>query len=180
MEILSSLNLNPNDGLKEAAHKLLLYVSKGSLSSYHALLQYAIASFLYKNYFDVWVEKNFSGNIVSDVYAEHPIGRIIIEVETGFVPQICIKDPLEYLITKILYKASRYSIFSDKFFIALPEHIEVPTDIINNKEFLKRSIKKCGRLFNWSYFNHNIFKIDGILKVYLNPVRVVPNSLLYG
>ena len=179
MEILSSLNLNPTDGLKEAAHKLLLYVSKGSLSSYHALLQYAIASFLYKNYFDVWVERNHSGNIVSDIYAEHPTGRIIIEVETGFIPQECIKNPLEYLVTKFLYKASKYSAFSDKFFVALPEHIEVPTDIIDNKKLLKRSIKKCGYLFNWNHRKCDVFKINGILKIYLNPVRIDPVSLLY-
>ncbi len=179
LEILSSLNLDHTDGLKEAAHKLLLYVSKGSLSSYHALLQYAVASFLYKNYFDVWVERNHSGNIVSDIYAEHPAGRIIIEVETGFIPRECIKNPLEYLVAKFLYKASKYSTFSDKFFVALPEHIEIPTDVIDNKKFIERSIKRCGYLFNWNHREYSTFKINGILKIYFNPIRIDPLSLLY-
>ena len=177
--ILSSLNLNPADGLREAAQRLLFLVDRKSLSSYHAILQYAVASFLYKRYFDVWVEKPLSQGLISDVYAEYPSGKVVIEIETGFIAKSCVDNPLYYLLAKFLYKASHYSAFSDKFFVALPEHIHVPTNIINNKEVLKDSIRKCGHLFRLNWPKEYFHRIDGILKVYLNPVKVTPDPQIW-
>ncbi len=163
-----------SDGLQEILFKLSLLTDKRSLSSYHALIQYVLALNLHKKGYDVWVEKPLPEGLKADVYAEHPLGSVIIEVETGYIPKSCIERPLSFLIGKIVHKALLYSKYSDKFFIALPAYISLPNELIYNKVKAFKiylSVKDC---FSSAPLLRR-FKLDSLIKVYTDSLKVVPD-----
>jgi hypothetical protein len=170
--------VNPEDGLNEALYKLDSLIKRGSLSFYHALLQYILVLLLYERGYDIWVEKDLPGGLVADLYAEHPLGNVIIEVETGYIPPRCIEEPMSYLMAKIVYKALLYSKFSDLFFVAVPAYISLPQEALDNRDFLLENFLKLKYCFKNS-IDVKDFKISGILKIFVDKLNITPDPDLW-
>ncbi len=126
LERLLGVTFNDSNGISRVLDVLDLEVSRGGIARYHAILQFIVALDLYKRGFDVSVEEPVDGGFKADVYAECPTGRVIVEIETGYIPPDRIHGLEEFLDAKIAFKAIAYSIYADLFILATPSHIRLP------------------------------------------------------
>lgn len=126
LQLMGLNRFNGFNGLSRVLDILNLEVSRGGIAKYHALLQFIIALDLYRRGFDVSVEEPVDGGLKADVYAESPEGRVIVEVETGYVPPDRIYSLEDFLRFKIAFKAIAYSAHADLFIVATPSHITLP------------------------------------------------------
>ncbi len=124
------------NGLSRVLDVLDFEVSRGGIARYHAILQFIVALDLHRRGFDVSVEEPVDGGFKADVYAEGPAGRVIVEVETGYVPPDRILDLEEFLEAKIAFKAIAYSAYTDLFIVATPSHINmfIPRELLKPME----------------------------------------------
>jgi hypothetical protein len=171
----STITSNFN-GLSEVLDKLDFEVSRGGIARYHAILQFIVALDLHRRGFDVSVEEPVDGVFKADVYAESPLGRVIVEVETGYVPPDRIHSLEEFLEAKMVFKAVAYSAYTDVFMIATPNHIKMPvprellipvedrdeSDIMAIRELALRYDKSKASRILW---RAHLSRLDGIAYV---------------
>lgn len=114
------------NGLSKVVERLDHEVSRGALARYHAILQLIMAVKLHKMGFDVSVEEDLPSGFRADVYGEGPCCTIVVEVETGYVPQEWLLRPEEFMMYRLAYKATAYSGDADIFIPAFPGHYRIP------------------------------------------------------
>lgn len=121
------------------ALKLYDLNKKRSISINHSVMEILVAAHLMEEgYSDIDVESPV-GNIVADVVAIKNSERTIVEIETGFTPAEHSADPVEYLRARIIGKAARYSIHSDRFILAFPIYYLPPMPLALLKDPFERS-----------------------------------------
>jgi hypothetical protein len=91
----------------------------------HSAMELVCAKYLILAGYHVDLEQNLNG-ISCDIYASKGFGKLIIEVETGFVPPEHALDPSTYTKARIASKITRYSGFAEKFGLAAPPHFAMP------------------------------------------------------
>lgn len=99
--------------------------------------------------------------------------RVIVEVETGYVPPEHALDPDNFCRARVVSKIARYSIHSDKFYLAAPPTylMEIPTFILlPPEERSGRELARWKSLLDVYYTNPSIplevlrrAKLDGVL-----------------
>ncbi|MEM0365577.1 MAG: hypothetical protein QXR02_01440 [Acidilobaceae archaeon] len=125
VEISTRLKLNSHNGLSTVFERLYEEVSRGAIARYHALLQLIVAIDLHLRGFDVRVEEELPTGFKADVYAESPCCSVIVEVETGYIPQEWILRLEDFIASRVAFKAVAYSIDSDIFILAIPSHLRL-------------------------------------------------------
>jgi hypothetical protein len=81
----------------------------------HSALELVCARGLIKQGYEVKVEHKLDRNLVCDVMGVRSDGRLIVEIETGFIPPEAALEPSAYARRRIASKIARYSRFADKF-----------------------------------------------------------------
>lgn len=125
-ELASKLGIELYNGLAKVVERLDYEVSRGALARYHAILQLLAAAKLHSKGFDVSVEEDLPSGFRADVYGEGPCCSVVIEVETGYVPQEWLLRPEEFMMYRLAYKAAAYSGDVSVFIAAFPSHFRVP------------------------------------------------------
>jgi len=127
-------------GESEKTRKVLIKLSeklkklreKGLVKINHSVLELACAKYYYKLGYEVDVEYPVDG-LSCDVIGMRGDGRLIVEVETGFVPPEGALAPTEYTVARISSKIARYSQFAHKFALGTPPFNVLPIPRIFTK-----------------------------------------------
>jgi len=117
--------------LKNLTAQLINMAKKKLIKSNHTIMELIIAAFLIKRDFDIYIEKYLDEDLICDIYAEKNGIKLIVEVETGFVPPSNSLDPILYRAVREISKVVRYSKYSNYFALATP-----PYHILQLPEFL--------------------------------------------
>lgn len=132
------------------------------------------AHLLEDGYDDVDVESPV-GNVIADVVGTKNDRRTIVEIETGFTPADHSVDPVEYLRARIVSKAARYSVHSDRFILAFPIYYIPPIPLTLLKDPSERSDKEIqglSEIINLYYKNPPI-GIEDIIKARLDHIYIL-------
>ncbi|MCS7120516.1 MAG: hypothetical protein RMJ07_03865 [Nitrososphaerota archaeon] len=105
-------------------HLIALY-RRNLVKINHSVMELVCAKHLILSGYSVEVEKTLN-NISCDIFGQKGMGRLIVEVETGFVPPEHALDPTTYINARITSKITRYSGYADKFALAIPPHYVMP------------------------------------------------------
>ena len=81
----------------------------------HSALELVCARSLVKQGYEVKVEHRLDKTLVCDVMGVRGDGRLIVEIETGFIPPEAALEPSAYARSRIASKIARYSRFAGKF-----------------------------------------------------------------
>lgn len=81
----------------------------------HSALELVCARGLIKQGYEVKVEHRLDRSLVCDVMGTRGDGRVIVEIETGFIPPEAALEPSTYARSRIASKIARYSRFAGKF-----------------------------------------------------------------
>jgi len=134
------------DGEESVTKKLLVLRQKlvdmkreNLVKSNHSLMELLCANSLIRADYEVEVEYKLSQTLVCDIFATKGDGRLIVEVETGFVPPEHALDPNTYTAARIVSKISRYSPYADKFSLVVPPYALLPVPQIFMKPPKDRS-----------------------------------------
>ena len=94
----------------------------------HSIMELVCAKHLILKGYEVQVEQPLDGGLTCDLYATKGYGRLIAEIETGFVPPEHALDPTTYLSARIASKIVRYSNRADKFGLGIPPYyiLQIP------------------------------------------------------
>jgi len=110
--------------IRKIRNELIQLARKKLIKSNHTIMELIIAAFLIKKGYDISVEKVLEKDLICDIFAEKDGKRLIVEVETGFVPPSNSLDPILYRVTREISKVVRYSGYAEYFALAtLPYHI---------------------------------------------------------
>ena len=81
----------------------------------HSALELVCARGLIKQGYEVKVEQRLDKTLVCDVLGSREDGRLIVEIETGFIPPEAALEPFFYARSRIASKIARYSRHGGKF-----------------------------------------------------------------
>ncbi len=132
------------------------------------------AHLLGEGYDVVDVESPVEG-MVADVIATKDGRRTIVEIETGFTPAEHSIDPVEYLKARIIGKAARYSIYSDRFIIAFPIYYLPPIPLALLKKPSERSpeeIQRLSQIIN-TYYKSPPLGVEDIMRARLDHIYLL-------
>ncbi|MGC9148046.1 MAG: hypothetical protein ACP5GI_01180 [Sulfolobales archaeon] len=156
--------------LLHLANKLLELNKIRAVSLNHSIMELAVAKYLIEqNYSDVDVEVKLDDVLMADVVGFKG-GRVVIEIETGFVPAEYAEEPLTYLKARLASKIARYSALADVFILAFPTYYVPPIPRILLKKPSERDleiIKELKTLIDRYYKNPPV-EIVSIHKAYLH------------
>jgi hypothetical protein len=93
----------------------------------HSIMELIVAKYLITRGYRTEVEYTID-SISCDVYGEKGLGNTAVEIETGYVPPYHALDPHRYLRARIASKIARYSGYSSKFVIGIPQHYRMPIE----------------------------------------------------
>ena len=96
----------------------------------HSALELVCARSLIAQGYSVRVEERLDETLVCDVLGTRGDGRLIVEIETGFIPPEAALEPAAYVRSRIASKIARYSRFAGKFALGT-----TPTYILDLPEF---------------------------------------------
>lgn len=114
------------EGLDKLADRLVQLRDENLLKINHSVMEMVVAKHLLKRGYEVDVERKVDGDLTCDVLAVKGKGRLIVEVETGYVPPSHALDPVDYIRARISSKIARYSNYCHKFILASPPHYIMP------------------------------------------------------
>lgn len=94
----------------------------------HSVMELVCAKHLILKGYEVDVEHPLEGKVICDLYGVKGFGRLIVEVETGFVPPEHALDPVTYCRARIASKITRYGNHSEKFALGVPPYyiLQIP------------------------------------------------------
>lgn len=96
----------------------------------HSALELVCARNLVKQGYSVKVEHRLDKALVCDVLGERGDGRLVVEIETGFIPPEAALEPSAFSRERIASKIARYSKFAGKFALGT-----TPTYVLDIPEF---------------------------------------------
>jgi hypothetical protein len=108
----------------------------------HSALELVCARELIRRGYDVMVECKLDKVLVCDVVGNRADGRLLVEIETGFIPPEAALEPSSFARGRIASKVARYSRFADRFALGttpsylldLPEFFVRPPRLRNREE----------------------------------------------
>ena len=108
--------------------KLVELYRRGLVKINHSVMELLCAKHLLQKGYKVDVERRLNGVLTCDIYAVKGGGRLIVEIETGFVPPEHALDPSTYCRARIASKIARYSHYAEKFALGIPPYyiVSVP------------------------------------------------------
>jgi len=117
----------------EIADILVNLYKKNLVKINHSALELVCARSLIVQGYSVKVEHRLDESLVCDVMGTRGDGRLIVEIETGFIPPEAALEPAAYARRRIASKIARYSRFAGKFALGT-----TPTYILDLPEFFTK------------------------------------------
>lgn len=175
--ILERLGLEgePAEIVLRARNKLVDMWRQRLVKSNHSVMLLVIAGYLASKGFMIDVEVELEPDLRTDVLAEWKGRRIIVEIETGYVPPSHSVDPLAYRAARETYKIAKYSPYADIFVMATPPYhvLQVPEPFLNPPEVReKEDLMKVKALVDRYYKNPPI-SLEELSKAHLDYVYMV-------
>jgi len=130
--LLSKLLQETREETREKLNKLrerLMQLHKTNIVKInHTIMELVCAKHLILKGYEVTVEHPLDEGLTCDLYATKGDGRLIVEIETGFVPPEHALDPTTYLSARVASKIVRYSNHTDKFALGIPPYyiLQIP------------------------------------------------------
>jgi len=118
--ICSSQDTSLADRLARLKARLVELNRRNLVKINHSVMELLCAKPLILKGYDVEVEQAITDLLVGDLLGTKADGRMIVEVETGFVPPEHALDPTTYSRARVISKVARYSAFCDKFSLGVP------------------------------------------------------------
>ncbi len=185
-ELASRISLRgiPRSRLVPLIDKLTDLYEQGAVKINHSVMELVVAAHLLGKGFQVDVEVGLD-DLRCDVMGVDE-EKVIVEVETGFVPPEHALDPDSFCRARIASKIARYSQYADRFYLAAP-----PTYLMELPPFLmdpphSRSeieLRKWKDLVDRYYRNPpvplellRVAKLNGVLVVYVDEGRIIELS----
>jgi len=117
----------------EVADILVGLYRKNLVKINHSALELVCARSLIKQGYNVKVEHQLDNVLVCDVMGTRGDGKLVVEIETGFIPPEAALEPSAYARSRIASKIARYSKFAGKFALGT-----TPSYILDLPEFFVR------------------------------------------
>ncbi len=121
-KLRSGLDKDVEEKLDTLRDRLVQLRRQNVVKINHTVMELVCAKHLILKGYDVDVERLINGGLTCDLYGVKGYGKLILEVETGFVPPQHALDPLTYSRARIASKIARYSNYADKFVLGTPPH----------------------------------------------------------
>ncbi len=156
----------------------------GAVKINHSAMELVIAAYLMeKGYFvDVEVPLDDLRCDVMGINGE----KVIVEVETGFVPPDHALDPDSFCRARIASKIARYSQYADRFYLAAPPtyFMEIPPFLLTPPDIRSEiELRRWKELLDKYYRNPpiplnllRIAKLNGVFVTYVDEGRVIELS----
>jgi len=141
----------------------------------HSVLELICAANLVSRGYAVDVEKQLTNSLVCDVYAKKDEHTTIIEIETGFTPPEHALDTIDYYVSRIVSKISRYSKFCDEFSLATPvigmlpiHRVFLNPPSLRSEDEIKKIKTGCDR-----FYKNPPIEFDDILNAKLDSIYLI-------
>lgn len=121
-KLRSGVDSDLEEKLNTLRHRLVQLRKQNVVKINHTVMELVCAKHLILKGYDVDVERPINGGLTCDLYGVKGYGKLILEVETGFVPPQHALDPMTYSKARIASKIARYSNYADKFVLGTPPH----------------------------------------------------------
>jgi hypothetical protein len=115
------------------ADVLVKLYKKNLVKINHSALELVCARELIRQGYDVKVECRLDKTLVCDVMGTRGDGRLLVEIETGFIPPEAALEPSAFARGRIASKVARYSRFADRFALGT-----TPSYLLDLPEFFVR------------------------------------------
>lgn len=145
----------------------------------HSVIELICAHQLLNESYNVSVERKIGENLVCDVYGERGEGRIIVEIETGFVPPSRALEPSSYTNARIISKIARYSPFADKFVLGTTVSNILPVPELFRKLPRMRTVNDINKAKNLcdAYYAHPPIPIEQITYGEMHAIFIIDVDL---
>ncbi len=162
-------------GLDKLADRLVQLRDENLLKINHSVMEMVVAKHLLKRGYRVDLEKEVDGDLTCDVLAVKGEGKLIVEVETGYVPPSHALDPVDYIRARISSKISRYSNYCHKFVLASPPHyiMPIPEVFVRPPRFRKKEQLKTIKEYCDIYYSNPPVTLEEILRSRIHSVFLV-------
>ena len=97
------------------ADTLVKLYKKNLVKINHSALELVCARELFRQGYEVKIECKVDSTLVCDVMGTREDGRLIVEIETGFIPPEAALEPSAFARGRISSKVARYSKYADRF-----------------------------------------------------------------
>jgi hypothetical protein len=140
---LEEKGIVPSGRLDPLINKLSDLHKRGLVKINHSAMEIVVAAHFISKGYEVDVEVPIN-DLKCDLLCLNDI-KVIVEVETGYVPPEHALDPDNFCRARIASKIARYSIHSDRFYLAapptylmeIPPFVLLPPDERNEDELIK-------------------------------------------
>ncbi len=175
----------PKQRLLPLIDRLTNLYKMGAVKINHSAMELVIAAHLIEKGYLVDIEVPL-GDLRCDVMGINN-EKVIVEVETGFVPPDHALDPDSFCRARIASKIARYSRYADKFYLAAPPtyFMEIPSFLLMPPHIHSEiGLMKWKELLDRYYKNPpiplkllRIAKLNGVLVTYVDEGRVIELSV---
>ncbi len=164
-----------NDKLQSLIGRLFELKQQNLLKINHSVLEMVVAKHLIEEGYEVDLEHKVDGELTCDVWAQKGMGKIIVEVETGYVPPSHALDPVSYIRARMASKISRYSNFCHKFVLGAPPHyiMPIPETLTIPSRFRKKDELEVIKRYCDTYYTSPPVTMDEILNSHIHSVYVI-------
>lgn len=141
----------------------------------HSALELVCARALIKQGYEVKVEHRLDKILVCDVMGSRKDERLIVEIETGFIPPEAALEPSRYARNRISSKIVRYSRYADKFALGTtPSYtLDVPRFFVKPpRKRTREEAAKIKTLIDVTPDGPEI-SVDGLVQATLHTVFVI-------
>lgn len=174
----------PEGRLSPLIEKLTSLYMAGAVKINHSAMELVIAAHLINKGYQTDVEVELD-DLRCDVMGIND-ERVIVEVETGFVPPDHALDPDTFCRARIASKIARYSHFADRFYLAAPPSylMEIPPFLLAPPHARSEiEVRKWKELLDRYYRNPPIpfdmlktARLNGVFVVYVDEGRIIELS----
>ena len=159
----------------ELAEILVTLYGKNLVKINHSALELVCARALVKQGYEVKVESRLDSSLVCDVLGTRGDGRLIVEIETGFIPPEAALQPSAYARSRVASKIARYSRFAGRFALGT-----TPTYVLDLPEFFLKPprARKAGeaaamKALTDAVYNNPPISIEELMQARVHSVFVI-------
>ena len=155
--------------------KLVEMWRKKLVKSNHSVMEFVVAAYLATKGYVVDVEVPLPNGLVADVIGISGEKKIIIEIETGFVPPEHSIDPIAYRVARETSKVARYSKYADTFIMATPPYhvLQIPEPLLQPPELRYIGDLEEVKILLDRYYSKPPITIEELSKAHIDYIYLV-------
>jgi hypothetical protein len=149
--------------LSKLRNQLLKLQKENIVKINHSVMERVCAKYLILKGYDVEIEKPINDILTCDLFSVKGLGKLIVEIETGYIPPEHAMDPLTFTYARLASKIIRYSSHSEKFALGIPQHYILPlprTLTLPPRNRTEQEIDEIKNLCDWYYQNPPVTEED--------------------